>query len=175
MNTYYLDIETTGLFPSLDKIITIQYQKIDSLGNPLEPLTILKEWDNSERAILSGFYPIMTEPKTIFVGKNLSFEYAFFGEKYRKYEMLDLTFEDFNKQMMIDVYSVCVLINKGVFLGWSKIIQNTNSIMNHEILILYKNKQYDKILSYIKTETSDFLNFYRNIALLLPKLKKVLS
>ena len=41
----YFDIETTGLNPEVDQIITIQYQKIAlENGNPEEELTILKSW-----------------------------------------------------------------------------------------------------------------------------------
>jgi len=36
MTNFYLDIETTGLNPRKDKIITIQYQELDrSTGEPI--------------------------------------------------------------------------------------------------------------------------------------------
>ena len=42
---YYLDIETTGLDPLQDKIITIQYMELErNTGKPVGPLKILKEW-----------------------------------------------------------------------------------------------------------------------------------
>ena len=55
MPKFYLDIETTGLDPINDKIITIQYAFIDDLGNQLADLVILKEWEESERTILRKF------------------------------------------------------------------------------------------------------------------------
>jgi hypothetical protein len=48
---YYLDIETTGLDPKKDKIITIQYQRLGMLSGREEgPLTILRSWDLDARA-----------------------------------------------------------------------------------------------------------------------------
>ena len=45
MPGYYLDIETTGLDPESDQIITIQYKKIGfASAKPEGPLIILKSW-----------------------------------------------------------------------------------------------------------------------------------
>ena len=80
MPSYYLDIETTGLNPSRDKIITIQYQQLDrNTGAPIGELIILKEWESSEKDILRKFaidtkvldsYAFSFVP----VGNNLTFE-----------------------------------------------------------------------------------------------------
>ena len=56
MGNYYFDIETTGLDPKKDKIITIQYQELDRFtGKAIGKLVILKEWESSEREILQKF------------------------------------------------------------------------------------------------------------------------
>ena len=56
MPNYYLDIETTGLNPEKDKIITIQYAELDSFtSEQVGELKILKEWESSEKEILRQF------------------------------------------------------------------------------------------------------------------------
>ena len=42
----YLDFETTGLNPEVDKLLTIQWQEIDAnTGDELSELRIFKLWD----------------------------------------------------------------------------------------------------------------------------------
>ena len=56
MGNYYLDIETTGLDPEKDKILTIQYQELDrNKGEAVGELVVLKEWESSEKEILRKF------------------------------------------------------------------------------------------------------------------------
>ena len=58
---YYLDVETTGIDPSKDNIVTIQYQPLGSRGEPIGKLTILKEWESSEEEIVRKFHPILMD------------------------------------------------------------------------------------------------------------------
>ena len=52
MTLYYLDMETTGLEPSIDQIITIQYAELDEKSlDPIGELMILKVWDMSEKEL----------------------------------------------------------------------------------------------------------------------------
>jgi uncharacterized protein YprB with RNaseH-like and TPR domain len=57
MPLYYLDIETTGLEPLINQIITIQYARIDEESlEPMTDLMILKIWDiGSEKELLKTF------------------------------------------------------------------------------------------------------------------------
>jgi len=61
MAEYYFDIETYSPGekpnPETDKIITIQFQRIDlKTGKPREKLEILKEWESSEKQIVTEFF-----------------------------------------------------------------------------------------------------------------------
>ncbi|MEM5793246.1 MAG: hypothetical protein QXY45_02715 [Candidatus Aenigmatarchaeota archaeon] len=61
MTEYYFDIETYSPQdrpnPETDKIITIQFQRIDLRnGKPKEDLIILKEWESSEKQIVTEFF-----------------------------------------------------------------------------------------------------------------------
>ena len=80
---YYLDIETTGKDPIQDKIITIQYQKLDRYtAKPTDSLKILKEWESDEKTILTQFISDSNVDGTIWdfvpFGFNLAFEHKFF-------------------------------------------------------------------------------------------------
>ena len=61
MAEYYFDIETYSPGerpnPETDKIITIQFQRIDlRTGEPKGELIILKEWESSEKEIVIQFF-----------------------------------------------------------------------------------------------------------------------
>jgi len=88
MPGYYLDIETSGLDPDEDQILTIQYQKISSTGNAIGPLTILPSWKYSEEDIVKEIATYMLDDNPwnfIPVGNNLIFEFKFLVSKFRKY------------------------------------------------------------------------------------------
>ena len=56
MPNFYFDIETTGLNPRQDKILTIQFQELDrNTGEPKGELIIFKEWESSEKNIIAKF------------------------------------------------------------------------------------------------------------------------
>ena len=56
---YYLDIETTGLDPLQDKIITIQYMELErNTAKPISPLKILKEWNLMKKQFSKNSFQI---------------------------------------------------------------------------------------------------------------------
>ncbi len=67
--------------PADDTLITIQYQKIDlASGEPLEKLTILKEWESSEKSIVTTFYNQFFKPEvrvTHFIPVGINLDYAY--------------------------------------------------------------------------------------------------
>jgi len=76
----YFDIETTGFNAEEDKIISIQYQEINDLGEPSGKLVILKEWESCEEDIVKIIHSKLVNENvwgTIPTGTNLIFDLTF--------------------------------------------------------------------------------------------------
>ena len=85
---YILDIVTSGLNPDFDKILTIQYQKIDNSGNPIGDFIILKEWEEGEEQIVKKFHSVFVSfDMFIFIPlmQNHLFVLMFLFRKFKKY------------------------------------------------------------------------------------------
>ena len=171
MANYYLDIETEGLDPEVDKIITIQYQKLDwTTGEPVGDLKILKAWGSSEKEILEKFQVILGEETWDFVahGYCLGFEDKFLRERSIICG-LEKPIRLFDRPT-VDLHSVGVLMNGGNFKG-SGLDKITGKKSNGlACLTFYNAKQYDKVISYIKQETEEYLQFYSWLRQRMPKL-----
>ncbi|MHA1196162.1 MAG: ribonuclease H-like domain-containing protein [Promethearchaeota archaeon] len=174
MTEYYFDIETYSTpgnpDPCNDKIITIQYQKIDlRTGKPKDKLIILKEWELSEERIISKFYneffrKDLSKWNFIAVGCNLNFEWEFLIAKFEKYLGIKLSSRVLHyKRPHIDLKSILILLNSGKFIGAS-LDKFTNKPPHGKLVSKwYENKQYDKIEQYIRSETEAFLEFLHKI------------
>ncbi len=160
MGNFYFDIETTGLDPKICKVVTIQYQKLDrATGKPIGKLTILKEWESSERNIIETFlresnimdpYPFTFIP----VGYNLNFEHNFLRERTAVHSFTPL---DILTKPFIDLRSMGVIMNRGEFKGsgLDKITGKPTDGSN--VPKWYNNKEYTKIEDYVKAEAEAFI------------------
>ena len=175
----YFDIETTGLDPERDEIISIQYQKIalDS-GHPEEELTILKSWEqnSNEKKIIEKITSLLMSSNPfsfVPVGNNLDFEFRFLAEKIRKYQGIDVDPGYFHSRPYIDLKPVMILLNGGRFKGYHHILNKTTS--GALIPKWYKKKQFEEIINYIVEEASAFTSFYSNVYQMMfnPHLKNI--
>ena len=185
MTEYYFDIKTANkdpndtkelasMNPITGKIITIQYQQIESqTGLPIGPLTILKEWEDgsSERNILQQFKPLITGYCWDFIplGTHLYFEFIFLKHKFKEYFNYDFSADDFFSRPMHDLKIIGVILNNGAFKG-SSLDRFLNKESGYNIPVWYRNKQYDKIIDYIKTETEAYLKFWQKLKKELPRI-----
>ena len=184
MTAYYFDIETYSPNirpdPVTDKIITIQYQEIDlETGQPIKPLVILKEWESSEKEIVSRFYNEFLNGKSVWnfvpVGFNLNFDFEFLREKIRKYVGNVISARNlYYYRPRIDLKPIVVLLNNGEFKGAS--LDNfTRKPHNGSVIRKwYETQQYDEILTYIKEENEAFMEFLRKIIVLFQEIKRKL-
>ncbi|MFH0711753.1 MAG: ribonuclease H-like domain-containing protein [archaeon] len=162
MGNYYLDIETTGLNPDVDEILTIQYQELGrNTGMPVGDLVILKAWESSEKNIIEKFldetsfldaYDFSFVP----VGYNLSFEHNFLK---RRAEIHGLPEIDILSKPFIDLRVVGILMKGGEFKG-----SGLNKITGKDrdgmmVPIWFDHGDYDKIVEYIEMEAREFLKF----------------
>lgn len=168
MTEYYFDIETLGTDPQDDKIITIQYQKLED-GQPVEDMVILKEWESSEGDIVKEILDMqLLEPGWDFVpiGNRLRFDLIFIIEKATQYGLLDwkpgdMKYYFFNKPTM-DIAPILVMMNDLKFLGSG--VDNFTKKQKGSIVPVHYNKgEYDEIIKYIEVERDAVLGLLAEV------------
>jgi hypothetical protein len=179
MRNFYFDIETVGLDPKKHKIITIQYQELGrNTGKAVGELKILKEWESSEREILEKFikdskiedpYPFTFIP----MGYNLNFEHNFLKERTAIHSLNPL---DILTKPFIDLRAFGIIMNKGEFKGSGLDKITGKQMSGKQIPEWYENKEYDKIIKYIKDEAKAFIQLnvwlYKEMPQFLERFKK---
>jgi hypothetical protein len=159
---YYFDLETTGLNPKEDKIISIQYQQLDREGNPIGDLVILKEWELGEEEIIKRFFSIFDKWSFIPIGTNLNFDFKFLASKINKYTNINLTSSEIHSDYPhIDIKPILILLNNGNFKGASLHNFTDKGPNGFHIPTYYNNKEYNKITEYIEKEAKSFISFYQ--------------
>lgn len=185
MTIYYLDIETTGIDPESDKIITIQFlpRNIESYNSLNMPetfswgkLTILEEWESSEENIVKILHGLLIKKGVwdfIPFGTNLMFEFNFLFKKFKKYNLNCPEFLDWiYKKPFIDIRSTLLLCNDLSFKNSGLDKFSDKKIDGSQIPEWYKKKEYNKILDYIEKETDSFKNLVDKCLNEFPKIIK---
>ena len=175
MAEYYFDTETTGVDFDKDEIITIQWQEVDrSTGEPIGELNILKSWESSEKEILESFSPNLTCHRWdfIFVGKNLLFDFNMLNQRMKHHNLGEFNLRHLYERVTLDIKPVLVLMNKGCFVGYQKLMPKTNPIENKDIPELYRKGKFAEIIKYIEDETQDFIKVYQTLKREMPSLTK---
>lgn len=175
MVEYYFDIETTGLDPKHDKIITIQIQRlVGQTAEPIEEIEILKEWQSSEKEIIEKVMPLLTCKYPfdfIMVGNNLLFDFVFLNERAKKYGLKGLDLAWIYDRAFKDLKHILVMINNGNFKGWSGLLKE-GKFSNKEIPELYKKGRYEDIIEYVNEEAQIFVDAYQKLRREMPSMAK---
>ena len=173
MGNFYLDVETTGLDPDVNEIVTIQYQELDRrTGLAIGELIILKAWESSEKGIIERFlretsfldaYDFSFVP----VGYNLTFEHNFLK---RRAEVHGLPEIDILSKPFIDLRAIGILMNRGEFRG-SGLDNITGKVGNGRLVpVWFDSGDYSRIVDYIKMEAEEFLKFLKWLYVRMPEL-----
>ena len=175
---YFFDMETTGFNFDIDEIITIQWQRLHGFtGEPIGELNILKRWDSSEKEILETFLPnLRCKPfDFILIGKNILFDFCLLNQRMKQHNLGGLDLRWLCKRVSIDTTPILVMINKGNFRDYDKVLPKTNPLTNEMIPQFYKEGKYEEITQYIKDEANDFIKAYQILKREMPKLKNLIA
>jgi DNA polymerase elongation subunit (family B) len=174
---HYFDIETTGLNPGHDKVITVQIQKMAGwTGELIGEMEILKEWESSEKQLLERTMPLLTCERPfdfIIIGKNLLFDFDFLSKRAEKYGLKGMGLRCVYDRVFLDLKHVLVMINEGNFKGYDRLLKK-GKYANKNIPDLYRQKRYDEISEYIKEEAGIFIEAYRRLRKEMPLMVKCL-
>jgi DNA polymerase elongation subunit (family B) len=168
-------METTGLNPEHNKIITIQIQElVGRTGEPIGEIDILKEWESSEKEIIEKVMPLLTCENPfdfIIIGKNLLFDFMFLSKRAEKYGLKGLDLRCVYDRAFTDLKHVLVMINEGNFRGYDKLLKK-GKITNEQICQLYEQEKYAEIIKYIQEEAKIFADAYQRLRKEMPSLAK---
>ena len=172
MTEFYFDIETEGIDPLVDKIVTIQYQQLVE-GKPIGELRILKEWEDGEKRIVDKILEEgILDPSWEFVpvGNNLRFDLVFVMEKAQQYGLQEWNpakvKQFFFMKPMIDIRPILILMNGGKFKG-SGLDTFTEKMKGAHVPIWYREKRFDEVIRYIEREKEETIALYREVTSLL--------
>jgi hypothetical protein len=168
MPAYYFAVEgfKTGdtSDPATDKLITLQYQKIDlTTGEHLDKLVILKEWKSSEKEIVTSFYNEFFRPGTpvthfIPVGLNLDYAYEMLVAQFSKHGLPPVSSHElYYQRPRFDLKSLIVLLNDGRFAGASLDSFSLKPGESRHMEKWYDKKDFDRIEHYVREEAGRFL------------------
>jgi len=157
--------------PATDTLITIQYQKIDlATGEPLEKLTILKEWESSEKSIVTQFYlqffgPEVSVTHFIPVGVDLDYAYELILAKARKYHLPEISSHRlYWMRPRLDLGPVLVLLNDGRFAGARPDAFSNEKSDAGRINKWYEAKEFKPIERTVREDAETFLKLFQYLS-----------
>lgn len=168
---------TRGPQPTPDscKIITVQYQLLDSRGCPSGELQVFKEWESSEEEIVKKAFQLInpqTKWEVIPVGQNLLFDLGMLRGRAARYGIDYKEWFMYNELPRIDIKDILLGMNSFQFKGSGLDKFTGKESSGISVPIWYSQGEYQKIMDYIIKETKEFIEFYSKLKLLLPKFRE---
>jgi len=155
----FLDMETTGLNPYQDKVVTIQVRKDGET-------TIWKEWELGERPVIERFFEfanLVDLERASFVGYNiLKFDLPFLMHRAEVNGLLNETrWQILNSYLhYVDLYQLLGDNYAPAKRFYEKFAGRTQNTENKDIPKLYRQRAYDEIVEYIKNEMKSMEQLY---------------
>ncbi len=183
MPLYYFDIETTGVEPGINMVVTIQYARLSRDFEPESELTILKVWEfSSERDLIKFFLEeskFFEDPFTFVpVGVNLLFDLIFLYKRARLYRLVNRPLAGILRdKAFIDLKPILVMLNNCEFRGYNRFIDMhmTTKTRGQDIPTLYAKGEYDKIVEYVRDEYQATLKVLKQVKGILAKYASLLE
>ena len=174
MPQYYFDIVTYSPGnkpdPEKDRIISIQYQKIDfRSGTALQDMVVHKEWESSEEEIVTRFFDKFFrggQNKWIFipVGYDLNAIWEIITLKFEEYLGPHFRNKRFHYTIpSIDLQPVVVLLNGGNFIGANLEKFTKEPAYKNQVKTWYDGGEHAKIEENIHSSAATFLKFYAKV------------
>lgn len=175
MPAYYLSIDGTKTGersdPATDKLVSIQYQKIDlATGEPLDVLVILREWESSEKDVVTVFYnqffrPGLPVADFIPVGLNLDYAYEMLLALFKKYGLAPPTSHElYYQRLRFDLRPIIVLLNNGSFTGAGLDAFSLKKGEDRHMEKWCGRQDYGRIEHYVRGEAARFLKVFQYLS-----------
>lgn len=173
MTEFYLDMETTGFDPKRDRIITIQFQELDTkTGAARGSLEILREWESSEKDVLKEFLDVLDPSNDwnfVPIGYNLLFDFRFLQARISKLLRIELQSDWlYHGLPHVDIKNTLIMINEGSFKGTTLDWFVQKEMDDSLIPKWYAKKNYSRIEEYISDKTKRFIHAYQFLKEKLP-------
>jgi len=156
----FLDIETTGLNPYRDKVVTVQVRR----GGVT---TVWREWELGEPGVIEGFFGFtdsVFRKRTHFVGYNLiKFDLPFLTRRAEANGLLgEERWRILNSYLhVVDLYQLLGDHYVSAKLFYAKLAGRTQTTRNEDIPTLYHQGSYQKIEEYIENEMQSMELLYQ--------------
>lgn len=157
------------------KIITVQYQLLGKNGKPEGELQVFKEWESSEGEIIRRIWALLN-PRTLWdfapVGYNIHFDLGLLRRRAAAYGINYPEWYIYHDLPTIDIKGICMAMNSFNFKdsGLDKFTGKESSGMM--VPVWYADKDYEKIMDYIRKETEEFIKFYARLKKIMPKVRQ---
>lgn len=167
-------METTGLDPYQEQVLTIQTHRIGPDGNGIGTTTVHKAWLDGEEAIVRRFLEeteFFRSPwNFVPVGFNLGFELKWLFVKAKQFGILPQhsRFEALDKPR-IDLKDIAVMMNGGRLKG-AKLENFSPKMGSGDIVVkAIQAQDYATIEHYVMQETDAFLTLYKELLQEMPQ------
>lgn len=157
----FIDIETTGLDPHRERIVTIQ-------ARHLGETKVWKEWELGEVGCLRNLFNLLSQPGArgkSFVGYNiLKFDVPFIDVRLRELGVMDeRVWHLLHDLHYVDLYQLLGDYYARARQWYLSMTTVRNDVVNAEIPKLYEAREYTTIEEYVEREMRAMEAFYEEV------------